>query len=464
MFEYVIRRLLLMIPTALAIFFMVFFILQIAPDGPFDRAVRQLKNAGMQGEAGQQTSDVLGDSSELTPELLDKLRRQYGLDKPIIIRYLIWLGFWPKEYKSKTIPLNKTFRETVDEIQITELKEMLLQRHVKVILDDEQTPLIIESGSGLEFELPKIEDLKFDENYFEEKKYSLYENSYEELPNSNLIKTWYYSNWKLSNYNEEKNTVSIIKTQFKGIFQGYLGYSEKKGKNVSTLIKERLHISAIFGLTSMILIYIVCIPLGIMKALKHGKRFDIMSSALVFTGYSIPGYALGVLLLVYFGGTIFPLHGWRSPNFDELTLMGKIFDQIHHAFLPIVCYMIGSFAGMTILMKNSLMENLSQDYVRTAFAKGLSEKRVISFHAVRNSLIPLATGIGSLIGVVLGGSYLIERTFGIDGIGMLGFNALLDKDYNIMMGFLAITTIIRLIGNLISDLTYAAIDPRIRFK
>ncbi len=464
MFEYVIRRLLLMIPTALAIFFMVFFILQIAPDGPFDRAVRQLKNAGMEGEAGQQSSDVLGDSSELTPELLDKLRRQYGLDKPIIIRYLIWLGFLPKEYKSKTIPLNKAFRETVDKIQITELKEMLLQRHVKVILDDEQNPLIIESGAGLEFELPKIEDLKFDENYFEEKKYSLYENSYKELPNSNLIKTWYYSDWKLSNYNEEKNTASIIKTQFKGIFQGYLGYSEKKGKNVSTLIKERLHISAIFGLTSMILIYIVCIPLGIMKALKHGKRFDIMSSALVFTGYSIPGYALGVLLLVYFGGTIFPLHGWRSPNFDELTLMGKIFDQIHHAFLPILCYMIGSFAGMTILMKNSLMENLSQDYVRTAFAKGLSEQRVISFHAVRNSLIPLATGIGSLIGVVLGGSYLIERTFGIDGIGMLGFNALLDKDYNIMMGFLAITTIIRLIGNLISDLTYAAIDPRIRFK
>ena len=465
MFEYVIRRFLLMIPTALAIFFMVFFILQIAPDGPFDRAVRQLKNAGNAGEAGQQTADVLGDSSELTPELLDKLRRQYGLDKPIIIRYLIWLGFWPKEYKSKTIPLNKTFRETVDQIQITELKEMLLQRYVKVILDDEQKPIIIESGVGLEFELPNIETLKFDENYFEEKKYSLYKASYQELPaNANIIKTWYNSDWKLSNYNEEKNKAIIIKTQFKGIFQGYLGYSENKGKNVSTLIKERLHISAIFGLTSMILVYIVCIPLGIMKALKHGKRFDIMSSALVFIGYSIPGYALGVLLLVYFGGTIFPLHGWRSPNFEELSLMGKIIDQIHHAFLPIVCYMIGSFATMTILMKNSLMENLSQDYVRTAFAKGLSEKKVILFHAVRNSLIPLATGIGSFLGIVLGGSYLIERTFGIDGIGMLGFNALLDKDYNIMMGFLAVTTIIRLIGNLISDLTYAAIDPRIRFK
>ena len=162
MFEYVIRRLLLMIPTALAIFFMVFFILQIAPDGPFDRAVRQLKNAGEAGEAGQQTADVLGDSSELTPELLDKLRRQYGLDKPIITRYLIWLGFWPKEYKSKTIPLNKTFRETVNQIQITELKEMLLQRYVKVMLDDEQKPIIIESGVGLEFELPNMETLKFE--------------------------------------------------------------------------------------------------------------------------------------------------------------------------------------------------------------------------------------------------------------------------------------------------------------
>ena len=161
---------------------------------------------------------------------------------------------------------------------------------------------------------------------------------------------------------------------------------------------------------------------------------------------------------------VFPLHGWRSPNFSELSFLGKIKDQLHHAFLPILCYMVGSFATMTVLMKNSLMENLSQDYVRTAFAKGLSEKRVIFFHAVRNSLIPLATGIGGLIGVLLAGNYLIEKTFGIDGIGLLGLNALLDKDYNIIMGFLAISTSIRLIGNLISDLTYALIDPRIRFK
>ena len=126
--------------------------------------------------------------------------------------------------------------------------------------------------------------------------------------------------------------------------------------------------------------------------------------------------------------------------------------------------MIGSFAFMTILMKNSLLENLSQDYVRTAFAKGLTERRVIFYHAVRNSLIPLATGIGGIIGTFLAGSYLIERTFGIDGIGLLSFNALLDRDYNIMMGFLVIAVAIRLLGNLISDLTYALVDPRIRFK
>ena len=151
-------------------------------------------------------------------------------------------------------------------------------------------------------------------------------------------------------------------------------------------------------------------------------------------------------------------------NFHELTFLGKIFDQLHHAFLPVLCYTVGGFATLTVLMKNSLMENLSQDYVRTAFAKGLSEKRVIFYHAVRNSLIPIATGIGSLIGIFLAGSYLIEMVFGIDGIGMLGLQALLDRDYNIIMGSLVLFTTIRLLGNLLSDIAYAIIDPRIRFK
>lgn len=465
MFQYVIRRLLLMIPTFMGITFMVFFILQIAPDGPFERAVRQLKNAQGTSESGvSMTSDVTGDSSQLTPELLEKLRMQYGLDKPIILRYLIWLGVFPKEYKSKTIPIGKSFRESIDNVSVSQFKNYLLQRYVRVEIDENQNYQIIETGVGLEFPLPNIDRLNVDEN-FNQEKYIHFQNEYQELPaDPSMIETWYFSDWKIKKFDEKNDNVILVKKKFHGILQGFLGYSDKKGKNVSTLIAERMHISAFFGLTSLFLSYLVCIPLGIMKALKHGQKFDVISSIIVFIGYSIPGYALGVLLLSYFGGDVFPLHGWRSPNFEELSFVGKIKDQLHHAFLPILCYMVGSFATMTVLMKNSLMENLSQDYVRTAFAKGLSEKRVIFFHAVRNSLIPLATGIGGMIGVVLAGSYLIEKTFGIDGIGLLGFNALIDKDYNIMMGFLVIGVIIRLLGNLISDLTYALIDPRIRFK
>ena len=465
MFQYVIRRLLLMIPTFIGITFMVFFILQVAPDGPFERAVKQLKNAQGASESGvSMTSDVTGDSSQLTPELLEKLRMQYGLDKPIVLRYLIWLGVFPKEYKSKTVLIGKSFRESVDNVSVSQFKNYLLQRYVRVEIDKNQDYQIIETGVGLEFPLPSIDKLNIDEN-FNQDKYIHFQNEYQELPaDPDIIETWYFSDWEIKKIDEENNNVILVKKKFNGIIQGFLGYSDKKGKNVSTLIAERMHISAFFGLTSLFLSYLVCIPLGIMKALKHGQKFDVISSIIVFIGYSIPGYALGVLLLSYFGGDVFPLHGWRSPNFEELSFIGKVKDQLHHAFLPILCYMVGSFATMTVLMKNSLMENLSQDYVRTAFAKGLSEKRVIFFHAVRNSLIPLATGIGGMIGVVLAGSYLIEKTFGIDGIGLLGFNALIDKDYNIMMGFLVIGVIIRLLGNLISDLTYALIDPRIRFK
>ena len=454
-----------MIPTFIGITFMVFFILQIAPDGPFERAVRQLKNANGSTESGvSMTSDVTGDSSELTPELLEKLRMQYGLDKPIILRYLIWLGVFPKEYKSKTIEIGKSFRESVDNVSVSQFKNYLLQRYVRVEPVENEVFEVIETGVGLEFSLPAIEKLNIDES-FNREKYTHFKKEYQELPSDpKMIETWYFSNWEIKKINPDKNTAILVKKKFKGILQGFLGYSDKKGKNVSALIGERMHISAFFGLTSLFLSYLVCIPLGIMKALKHGQKFDVISSIIVFIGYSIPGYALGVLLLSYLGGDVFPLHGWRSPNFEELSALEKVTDQLHHAFLPILCYMVGSFATMTVLMKNSLMENLSQDYVRTAFAKGLSEKRVIFFHAVRNSLIPLATGIGGMIGVVLAGSYLIEKTFGIDGIGLLGFNALIDKDYNIMMGFLVIGVIIRLIGNLISDLTYALIDPRIRFK
>ena len=466
MFEYIIRRLLLMIPTFIGTTFLVFFILQVAPDGRFERAVKQLKEADMGSEGGGGSGGDIVSSQKLTPELLNQLRMQYGLDKPIIVRYLIWLGVYPKEIKNKQIKLGSTFRDSFDHIKVSEYKKFLLQKYIKVIKDGDKI-FAIESGSGLEFPIPKDQTLS--KKYFISNELSnklqFFRDNYQELPqNANIIKTWYQSNWKVDNYNSENNIVTISQKSFQGIITGFLGYSEKRGKEVSQLIYERLHISIIFGLSGFILSYLICIPLGIAKALKHGSPFDVLSSTIVFIGYSVPGYALGIVLLYYFGGDYFPIHGWRSENWTDLSLLQKIWDQFHHAFLPVLCYMVGSFATLTVLMKNSLLENLSQDYVRTAFSKGLTEKRVVLFHAVRNSLIPIATGIGTLIGLFLAGSYLIESVFGIDGIGMLGLKALLDRDYNIIMGTLVLFTSVRLIGNLISDLTYALLDPRIRFK
>ena len=466
MFTYVIRRLLLMIPTFIGTTLLVFTILQVAPDGPFERAVKQLKEAQGAGGEGGGSSSNLGGSNEITEDLLEQMRMQYGLDKPILVRYAIWLGVWPKEIKNKSIPLNEDFRETIHSVEINQFKEYLLQRYVKVIKEDDQLQ-VIETGVGLEFEMESKDKLISNYNIDESRidAIEFYRENYDELPNNaSYIKTWYFSDWKISNSENEKGEITLVKKTYQGILSGFLGYSQMRGKNVSELIKERLHISIIFGLSGFLLSYLICIPLGISKAIRHGSKFDIISSSIVFIGYSIPGYALGVLLLSIWGGDIFPMHGWRSVNFSELTFLGKVWDQIHHAFLPVLCYTIGSFATLTVLMKNSLMENLSQDYVRTAFSKGLSEKKVILYHAVRNSLIPIATGIGSMIGLFLAGSYLIEMVFGIDGIGMLGLQALLDRDYNIIMGNLVIFTLIRLFGNLISDLTYAFIDPRIRFK
>ena len=210
--------------------------------------------------------------------------------------------------------------------------------------------------------------------------------------------------------------------------------------------------------------------LGIKKALSHGSKFDVVSSAIVFMAYSIPGWAFGGVLLVLFGGgsfwDVFPLGGLHSPQeiWQNLSFFEKGLDQIHHIILPIIAWTITSFATLTILMKNSLLENLSQDYVRTAFAKGLSERRVIWVHTVRNSIIPIASGIGYIIATFITGSYFIEMIFNINGFGKMGFQAILDRDYPITMGFLVIVVIMRLIANLLSDLTLAAVDPRIRFK
>jgi len=246
-----------------------------------------------------------------------------------------------------------------------------------------------------------------------------------------------------------------------------LGTSYKYRQPVWDIIKARFPISITLGLTGFLLSYLICIPLGIRKAIKHGGVFDFSSSVIIFMAYSVPGWALGGLLLVLLGGGSFfdvlPLGGFRSDNFEELTAWGKVTDQLHHMALPVFAYAIGMFATLTILMKNSLMENLGQDYVRTAFAKGLGERRVIMVHALRNSLIPICTGLGHALSLVMAGSYLVEKVFNIDGIGYLGFTSIIERDYAVVMGVLVINVFLMLIGNILSDVLYVLVDPRIRF-
>ena len=247
-----------------------------------------------------------------------------------------------------------------------------------------------------------------------------------------------------------------------------LGTSYIYQEPVWDVIRSRFPISIFLGLTGFFLTYLVCIPLGVFKAIRHGSKFDWISSALVFVGYAIPGWALGTALLVFLGGgsflSLFPLGGFRPDNWAYLSLWGKITGQIHYMFLPVLCYMVGSFATDTILTKNSLMENLGQDYVRTAFAKGLNEQRVIFVHALRNSLIPIVTGLGHVISLILAGSFLIERVFNIDGMGYLGYTAILQRDYPVALGIVVISSLLMLVGNILSDMVYAVVDPRIRFK
>lgn len=247
-----------------------------------------------------------------------------------------------------------------------------------------------------------------------------------------------------------------------------LGNSYKYNEPVWDVISSRFPVSIYFGLIGFSLTYLICVPLGVYKAVKNGSTFDFVSSALVFIGYSIPGFAFGAMMLVLFGGgsfwDVFPLGGFRSSDWELLSSSEKIWDKVQHTFLPVLSYMIGSFATLTILTKNSVIENLSQDYIRTAYSKGLSEKKVIFGHALRNSLIPISTGLGHAISLVLAGSFLIEKVFNINGMGLLGYESIIERDYPVVMGILVISTVLLLIGNILSDILYAIVDPRIRFK
>lgn len=240
-------------------------------------------------------------------------------------------------------------------------------------------------------------------------------------------------------------------------------------KTAWDLISSRLPVSISFGLAAFFLTYLVCIPLGIAKALNHTKLFDAVSSFVVFAAYAIPSFALAMLLKTLFCGTvescwdIFPLGGISGDFDSEPTFFEFTVDRARHMVLPLLCYVAGSFAMLTLLMKNSLLDQISADYVRTVIAKGATRTRAVWAHALRNSLIPVATGLGPMISLVFAGSIIIETIFEIPGMGRLGWDALVGRDYAVFLALLALTSVFQLVGNLISDILYMLIDPRIDF-
>ena len=245
---------------------------------------------------------------------------------------------------------------------------------------------------------------------------------------------------------------------------------DRPDKTAWELIRSRLPVSIGFGLAAFVAMYLVCIPLGIAKALRHGGTFDAASSVVVFVAYAVPSFALAMMLKMCFCGTvdslwnIFPLGGLSSDFDGPVSLWTIVCDRVWHMALPVICYVAGSFAMLTLLMKNSLLDQVSSDYVRTVIAKGASRKRAVWGHALRNALIPIATGFGPMIGLLFAGSIIIETIFEIPGMGRLSWDALNGRDYAVFLALLALTALIGLIGNLISDFLYMVIDPRVDFS
>lgn len=346
MASYILKRMLLMIPTLIGVMLVTFMVTQFVPGGPVEQLVSQLQGRGHAGEASAGTEGLYRGATGLSEEHVKKLNELYGFDKPAHERFLSMI----------------------------------------------------------------VNYLQFD-----------------------------------------------------------LGDSYFHNKSVMELVVSKLPVSISLGVWSFFIVYLSCIPLGIAKAMKDGSTFDVITSTVILIGYAIPGFVLGITLLVLFGGgsfwDVFPLRGLVSDNWDELPWYQQILDYLWHMVLPITASVIGSFAIMTMLTKNSFIEEIRKQYVLTARAKGLSENAVLYKHVFRNAVIPLVTGFpAAFIGAFFTGSLLIETIFSLDGLGLLSYESVLKRDYPVVLGTLYLYTLLGLIAKLLADLSYVLIDPRIQFE
>ncbi|MEI7602823.1 MAG: ABC transporter permease [Opitutae bacterium] len=407
--DYVLRRLLLIPLTFFGITLVAFLMTRLVPGGPIERAMAE-KIQAQQKMVGRVGLSANGPAS---PEELDNLKRQYGFDRPVLEAYGVWLGIVRGQNNWAITRVDAVGR---GEVEVMSLKSFTTQK------------IFIQKNTKGELNISTQDPQD--------------------------ISQWKVEAAPLPNDTDKNLRVVVFQSQFHGILQGSFGYSSESDKPVIDLILQKLPLSIWFGFWGMLIAYFIAVPLGISKAIRNGSLFDSVSSVLIFFGFAIPGFVLALsgLYLFCFHFTLLPHSGF---NWDE---------PIKSTILPLACESAGAFAAMTMFMKNSLLDNLSADYMRTAKAKGVSSRRALYVHALRNSIIPLAASFGQNLGFFLTGSFLIEYTFDIDGIGLLSYDALVHRDFPVFLGLLTISSLVLLIGNILSDLCVAAVDPRIRFQ
>lgn len=472
--DYFIRRILLIPPTLFGISVLVFAITRLAPGGPLEQAMMQMQQVSQDGGGGQ----GMGSDQALSQDQLEQMKRLYGFDKPHWEAYLIWLGVMPRETEFRQIRFTSFEYEISERVRIPNFHLSELDWNGDGYVQRGEVPQEILSYVKFD-QIDKNEDGEIDayeaesanpwvEGARETVKLRRDEQDRIELVNMDAL----LGNWSVRMREQDPAAsksapiAELFMTRYQGVLQGNFGHSTRYGESVFQVITERLPVSTYFGLLTFFITYLICIPLGIFKAVRHNQFSDDLTSILIFVGYAVPGYALGSLLLLFMSVTLdfLPMGGLVSEGFEELSLWEKFSDLMAHTVQPLCCYLIGGFAFVTMLMKNHLMDNLSADYVRTAMAKGVSFKNAVRKHALRNSLVPLATNVGHQVTLFVTGSFLIETIFDIDGFGLLGFNSVIDRDYPVVMGILTLSATLMLLGNIVSDALVALVDPRVRFE
>lgn len=439
--QYIIRRLLLMPVTLIGITFVVFCLTRMVPGGPVERILQEQAIGALAGDKAATSPGgmAVGEDDR------EKLEEMFNLHEPVWKAYLQWLGI-----RRRQVEVSKAEFGADGSAFLT-------------VTSRRGHPAVIEvrkEGSAPVYRAAPW----FADEHWRIRLESPHERALRWAKRRGITDAAAITRREQSAEGNRWRAVAYRKA-FDGVLQGSLGLSYKYNEPVMGMMLERLPVSLYFGILGAIVTYMVSIPLGVFKALAHKSFFDSLSSVFIFMGYAVPGFALGAVLLVYLGARLewFPLYGLTSAGFSSMGWGDQLKDLAMHTVLPLSCYVVSTFAMTTMMMKNNLMEKLSADYIRTAVAKGVSFHRAVWGHAFRNAVIPIASTLGSVICTVVGGSILIERVFDIQGFGMLSFQALIDKDYSLIMGTLLLTSIVIIAGNLLSDILVAFIDPRIKF-